>query len=106
MLAVDFGDIICNLERGTDFIRRQEGITAQRCQTVDSEGGKSAIFRQLGYAHDAAIGERKVAEIIGCGRNARGVKVAQTRTSFVNQGRRNRIDRKSTRLNSSHSQIS
>jgi len=53
MLAVDLGDVVGELDRRGNFVRRQEGVAAQCLQTVDSESRKSAIESLLRDAQNA-----------------------------------------------------
>lgn len=80
MFAVNLRDIIGELKSRTDFIRRQERVATQGLQTADSEGGKSTILRQLRDAHNATLGKREVGQIVGRGRDSRGVQVIEAGT--------------------------
>ena len=53
VFAVNLGEVVGHLERGTDFVRGQEGVAAQSLQSVDSECGQPTVFVILRYALDA-----------------------------------------------------
>ncbi len=55
MLPVDLREIVRYLDRGTDFIGRQESVAAQGRQSVDPESWKTAILLLLGNALDAIL---------------------------------------------------
>ena len=55
MFAVNFGEVVGDLDCGSDFIGRQEGVASQSLQPVDSEGGKPAVFTLLGDTLDAEL---------------------------------------------------
>ncbi len=44
VLAEDLGDVVGQLERGADFVGRQEGVAAEGLQAADAESRKTAIF--------------------------------------------------------------
>ena len=44
MLAVNFSEIVIDLDCGSDFVRRQKGVAPQSLQPVDSKGRKTAVF--------------------------------------------------------------
>ncbi len=56
MFSVDLGDIVGDLERGADFIGRQESVAAQSLQAIDAESGKPAIFRELRDSRYTSLG--------------------------------------------------
>ena len=87
VFAVNLGQVVSDLEGGADFIRRQEGVAAQSLQTLDSEGRQTAVFVLLRNARDAKL-SGQIAQIVGCWRNSRGVKVVQACPRNVNHGRR------------------
>ncbi len=55
MFSVDLGDVVGYLERGSDFIGRQEGVTAEGLKAIDTEGRKPAIFGELRDSRDTSL---------------------------------------------------
>src|SRR5580704_6733 len=90
MLAVDLRDAVGELERRSDFVRRQEGVTAERGQSIDSKGGKPAVQSHLRDVLNAKL-RGNVRQVVGGRRNACRVKVIEPRTNFINQSRRKRV---------------
>ena len=83
MFAVNLGEVISDLESGTDLVRGQESVAAQGLQPLDTESRQSAILILLGDAHNTKL-SGKVAQIIGSWRDPRSVKIAKPRADFVN----------------------
>src|SRR6266481_5548745 len=76
MFAIDFGDVVSELDRRGHFVRRQ--------QAVDSESGKSAIQSLLRDAQNA-IRAWNIGQTICFWRIARGVEVVQASAGNVYQ---------------------
>src|SRR4029077_10944167 len=90
MLPVNLRDRVGDLESGGDLIRRQESVPAEGLESVDSERRQAAIFRLLRYTLDAKL-SGNIGQIVGRGRNSRGVQVIESCANFVNKGRRKRV---------------
>src|SRR5882672_837274 len=87
MLAVNLGEIVGNLKGRTDLVRGQEGITAKRCQAVDSERRESPVLVLLGNVLNT-IRCGYTAKVVRGRRNPRSVKVIEPRASHVDHTRR------------------
>src|SRR6267143_3556333 len=83
MLAVDFGDIVGDLERGANLIRGQEGIAAEGLQAVEAESRKTAVFGLLRDPLDTEL-TGKIRQVIGLRRNAGCMEIVQTCADDVN----------------------
>ena len=84
VFAVNFGEVICNLERLADFVRRQEVITAQSRQAAKGEAGKAAVFGNLRYALDSVLSRN--AERAAFRAESRGVKVVESSAGYIDSG--------------------
>ena len=91
VLAIDLGDIIGQLERRADLVRRQEGVAAQCLQAADTKSRQSTVFVLLRDVHDAVIrGETTSArsrQVVGLRRHSGGMEVIQSCTNDIDQSR-------------------
>src|SRR4051794_10225449 len=55
VLAVNLREVIRNLQRLADFVRRKEVVASQIRQTLDCEGWKAAILRHLWDTGDSIL---------------------------------------------------
>src|SRR5207245_11392555 len=67
VFAVHFGEVVGQLSRLADFIRRQEGVRPERVQTADPERGQAAIFATLEGVQTRDIILRGYSELSGDG---------------------------------------
>ena len=90
VLAENLRHVVGQLERRGDFVRRQEGVAAQRLEAADTEGRETAVFLELRNALNPEL-RRDVRQVVSRWRNAGRVQVVQARAHHVDQGRRERV---------------
>ena len=53
VLTVDLGEVVGNLKRGSDLVRRQERVAAQGLESLNAKGGETTVFSDLRNILDA-----------------------------------------------------
>src|SRR5256885_4202412 len=58
VLSVNFGEVVGDLDGGTDFIRGKEGVAAKCLQAVETKGRQTTVGAHLRNAENAELSRR------------------------------------------------
>jgi len=91
VLAINLSQVVGQLERGGDLVRRQEGIAAQGLQSaVEAKGRQTTIFVSLWNTLNAVFA-RQVAQVVRRWNVARGMQVIESGARDVDKARIKRM---------------